>query len=1170
MMQNFIRFWLQNPLLVTIAVLMIVLGGVMVAPFDWHISHLERRPIAVDAIPDISENQQIVFTEWPGRSPQDIDDQVTYPLTVSLLGLPGVKSVRSYSNFGFSMIYVIFKDDVEFYWSRSRILEKLNSLPAGTLPASVTPSLGPDATALGQVFWYTLEGRDPGGNPTGGWGLEELRSVQDWLVRYALTSASGVAEVASIGGFVKEYQVDVDPDAMRAYGVGINQIFDAIKAGNLDVGARTIEVNRAEYLIRGVGFIEKVEDIENIAVLSRDNVPVFIRDVAHVALGPAQRRGVLDKGGVEVVGGVVVVRFGDNPLQAIQNIKRKIDEIAPGLPSKTLDDGTRSQITIVPFYDRTGLIYETLDTLNDAIIQQVLVTILVVIVLVVNLRMSLLISATLPLTVLATFLLMKVFDVDANIVALSGIAIAVGTIVDMGIVLCENIVRHLHANPQQPRFTTILNASQEVAGAVLTAVLTTIIGFLPVFTMTGAEGKLFAPLAYTKTFALTASIIIAIVILPVMAHGMFRTASAVDTGSPRWRRIIAGALALLVVIALADAWQPLGPAAGIFGNAVLVIILIGLVLLPLFLLQHYYTPMLDWCLRHKAVVLVIPTVLIALGITIWLGFATAFSWLPGSLSQGTTVNRIFPGLGKEFMPALNEGSFLYMPTTMPHASLAEATDVLQKLDLAIASIPEVDTVVGKLGRADSALDSAPISMIETVIQYKPEFHRDEDGNWVRQWRDHIRNPDDIWREIIKATQLPGTTSAPKLQPIETRIIMLQSGFRAPMGIKVYGPDLPTIEAFGLALEQHLRQIPGVKPETVFAERIEGKPYLEIRIDRERIARYGIPLQAVQSVIEVAIGGKPVTTTVEGRERYPVRVRYLRELRDHLEALDDILIPASDGKQIPLRELATIAYVKGPQMIKSEDTFLVGYVIFDKAAGEAETTLVERAQSYLDDKIRAGELVVPAGVKFRFAGNYENQVRANKTLALVVPIALLVIFTLLYLQFRSVYLSVQVFSGVFIAWSGGFVLLWLYGQGWFMNFSLLGMNLRDLFNMGPMNLSIAVWVGFLALFGIATDDGVIMGTRLQQVFRERQPDSVADIRAATLAAAQLRIKACVMTSATTIIALLPVLSASGRGADIMVPMAIPSVGGMLAVLLSLFVVPTLYCLHKEWRLKRRAA
>lgn len=1167
-MQTFIRFWMQNPLLVILAMVLIVGGGVMVAPFDWNLTHIERHPIAVDAIPDISENQQIVFTEWPGRSPQDMDDQVTYPLTVSLLGLPGVKSVRSYSNFGFSMIYVIFNDDVEFYWSRSRILEKLNSLPAGTLPIGVTPTLGPDATALGQVFWYTLEGRDEQGQPTGGWGLEELRSAQDWLVRYALTSAAGVAEVASIGGFVKEYQVDVDPDALRAFGVSIAQVFDAIRNGNLDVGARTIEVNRAEYLIRGVGFIEQVSDIENIAVISRNNVPVFIRDVAHVTLGPAQRRGVLDKAGVEVVGGVVVVRFGDNPLQVIQNVKHKIAEIAPGLPSKTLADGSRSQITIVPFYDRTGLIHETLTTLNEAIIQQVLITLLVVIVLVINLRMSLLISATLPLTVLSTFLLMKLFSVDANIVALSGIAIAVGTIVDMGIVLCENIVRHIQAAPDEPRMQVILRATQEVASAVITAVLTTIVGFLPVFSMTGAEGKLFAPLAYTKTFALSASIIIAVVIMPVMALWLFRQSkqSIQKTSTPR-SRIAAFAIGFLIVMGLAHAWQPLGPAAGWITNTVLVLLLVALVLLPLMLIQWYYQPMLSWCLRHKRWVVILPSLLIMWGFTIWLGFSTTFFWLPFNGGQNVTMNRIFPGLGKEFMPALDEGSFLFMPTTMPHASIAEATDVLQKLDLAINTIPEIDTVVGKLGRADSALDSAPISMIETVIHYKPEFHRDENGDWVRQWRDHIRSPDDIWQEIVRATRIPGTTSAPKLQPIETRIIMLQSGFRAPMGIKVYGPDLATIEQFGLKLEQLLQQIPGIKSDTVFAERIQGKPYLEIKIDRERIARYGIALQSVQNVIEVAIGGKPVTTTVEGRERYAVRVRYLRELRDNIEALDTILIPAPGGKQIPLRELATIEYVRGPQMIKSEDTFLVGYVIFDKESDVAETTLVEQAQAFLNRKISAGELVVPTGVKFRFAGNYENQVRANKTLLLVVPIALLAIFTLLYLQFRSVYLSLQIFTGVFIAWSGGFVLIWLYGQDWFMNFSLLGENIRDLFNMHRVNLSIAVWVGFLALFGIATDDGVIMATRLQQMFAERQPTTRADIRAATLAGAQVRIRACMLTSATTIIALMPVLSASGRGADIMVPMAIPSVGGMLAVLLSLFVVPTLYCWHEEWKLGR---
>lgn len=1167
-MQAFSEYCIRNKLFVVLFMLVICGAGFMFAPFDWRSGFIERYPVAVDAIPDISENQQIIFTEWPGRSPQDVDDQITYPLTVALLGLPGVKSVRSYSNFGFSMIYVIFNDDVEFYWSRSRILEKLNSLPAGTLPADVTPGLGPDATALGQVFWYTLEGRDPDGNVTGGWDLDELRSVQDWLVRYALTAASGVAEVASIGGFVKEYQVDVDPDAMRAYGVTIPQIFEAIKSGNLDVGARTIEVNRVEYVIRGVGFIESVADIENIAITSRNNVPVFIRDVAHVTLGPALRRGVLDKSGAEVVGGVVVVRFGDNPLQAIQNVKKKIAEVAPGLPHKVLADGTRSQLTIVPFYDRTGLIYETLNTLNDALLQQILITLLVVVIILLNLRSSLLIGSLLPLTVLATFVLMKLFGVDANIVALSGIAIAVGTVVDMGIVLCENIVRHLRAAPNEDPVRVIARATGEVGSAVITAVMTTVVSFLPVFTMSGAEGKLFGPLAYTKTFALVASIAITMVVLPALAHWFFRRERAqVDEKPSHYGRIASIATGFLVVIFLASAWQPLGPATGLFLNTLLVLILVALVLVPLLLLQHFYVPMLRWSLQHKAVILSIPSLLVVLGVTIWLGFAQTFFWLPSIISDSTTVNRIFPGLGKEFMPALDEGSFLFMPTTMPHASIGEATEVLQKQDQAIAAIPEVELVVGKLGRAESALDSAPISMFETLIQYKPEYTLDANGDWVRQWRDHIRSPDDIWQEIVNAARIPGTTSAPKLQPIETRIIMLQSGFRAPLGIKVYGPDLATIEAFGLQLEQILKQIPGVKADTVFAERIEGLPYLEIRIDRERIARYGISIQQVQDVIEVAIGGKPVTTTVEGRERYPVRVRYLRELRDQIDELGGILIPSPEGMQIPLGELAAIEYVKGPQMIKSEDTFLVGYVTFDRQPEVAETNLVERAQSVIGEKIAQGELVVPAGVKFRFAGNYENQVRANKTLLLVVPIALAVIFLLLYIQFKSVYLSLQVFSGVLIAWSGGFILLWLYGQSWFMNFSLLGENLRELFNMGTVNLSIAVWVGFLALFGIATDDGVIMATRLQQVFGEHKPDSIAAIHEATLQAAQLRIRACLMTSATTIIALLPVLSATGRGADIMVPMAIPSVGGMVVVLLSLFVVPTLYCLREEWKLKR---
>ncbi|MBT8444195.1 MAG: efflux RND transporter permease subunit, partial [Gammaproteobacteria bacterium] len=505
-----IRFCLEQKLVVALVAIAVIFWGVLVAPFDWEIGEIARSPVPVDAIPDIGENQQIVFTEWPGRSPQDIDDQISYPLTVALLGIPGVKDIRSYSIFGFSTIYVVFEDDIEFYWSRSRVLEKLNSLPAGTLPEGITPMLGPDATALGQVFWYTLEGRDSDGNPTGGWDPHELRSIQDFIVKYKLAGVEGVSEVASIGGFVREYQVDVNPDAMRAADITLKQVISAVRKSNLDVGARTLEVNRAEYVVRGLGFIKDVKDLEKTAITARDGQPILIEDIATVALGPAMRRGVLTKAGEEAVGGVVVVRYGENPMATIQRVKAKIDDIASGLPSKVLADGTESRVTIVPFYDRTGLIKETLQTLNSAIGQQVLVTIIVVVLMVMHLRSSILIGAMLPITVLMTFIGMKVFGVDANIVALSGIAIAIGTIVDVGIVLSENILRRLdEADSAEPRLEVVYRASAEVGGAVLTAVATTVVGFMPVFAMEAAEGKLFKPLAYTKTFALIASIIIA-------------------------------------------------------------------------------------------------------------------------------------------------------------------------------------------------------------------------------------------------------------------------------------------------------------------------------------------------------------------------------------------------------------------------------------------------------------------------------------------------------------------------------------------------------------------------------------------------------------------------------------------------------------------------------------
>ena len=1245
MLNKSIKFLIENKLVAVLLLALFVGWGIVNAPFNWDIPFLPNDPVAVDAIPDIGENQQIVFTNWQGRSPQNIEDQITYPLTTSLLGIPGVKTIRSSSMFGFSSIYVIFEEDVEFYWSRSRILEKLNSLPAGLLPEGVNPTLGPDATGLGQIFWYTLEGRDKDGNVTGGWDLHELRSIQDYYVKYALASASGVSEVASIGGYVQEYQVDVNPELMRQYNIGLTDIVKAVKESNQDIGAQTLEMNQAEYLVRGLGYVKSIEDIENAVVTSEDFTSIRIKDVGKVHLGPAPRRGILDKEGAEVVGGVVVARYGANPLEVINNVKEQIAELSAGLPSKELADGRISQLTIVPFYDRTELIQETLGTLNEALTLEILITILVIIIMVFNLRASLLISGLLPVAVLMVFISMKLFNVDANIVALSGIAIAIGTMVDVGVILSENIIRHLDMENTDaegnklPINTVVYNATAEVSGAILTAVLTTIISFLPVFTMVGAEGKLFRPLAFTKTMALTASIIVALFLIPPFAAFLFRKKNL--KGSLRYilniSLVIAGIFALVygywlgliliafgasgiaslqgklsekranliniiissvaIILLLAEYWRPLGFDRSIIMNLIFVSIICFGLLGAFWIFRHYYTRILRWALRNKILFLSVPTVIVILGMLIM---------------QNT---------GKEFMPSLNEGSFLLMPTSLPHAGVEENKRVLQQLDMAVATIPEIETVVGKAGRTESALDPAPLSMYENIIQYKPEHMLnadgnrqrykinedglfvlkngrfvvnpnnevkndvnyeasqlqttatreelvpDEDGEYYRNWRPEINNPDDIWNEIVRVTKLPGITSAPKLQPIETRLVMLQTGMRAPMGIKVKGQDLRQIEAFGLELETVLKQAEGVKESAVFADRIVGKPYLLIDIKREQLARYGVSIMDVQEILQVAVGGMPLTQTVEGRERYSVRVRYPRELRESPADLKNIYVPVEKGSPVPLGELVEIRYEQGPQVIKSEDTFLVGYVLFDKLDGFAEVDVVENAQALIQDRIDAGELTVPKGISYAFTGTYENQLRAEKTLAVVVPLALVIIFLILYFQFRSVSTSLMVFTGIAVAFAGGFLMIWFYGQDWFLNFNVFGENLRDLFQMHPINLSVAVWVGFIALFGIATDDGVVMATYLTQTFDRNSPNTKNEIRDSIVEAGEKRIRPCLMTTATTILALLPILTSTGRGSDIMIPMAIPSFGGMLIALITLFVVPVLFSMKKEFQLKR---
>ncbi|ANW95571.1 cation transporter [Wenyingzhuangia fucanilytica] len=1248
MLNKSIKFLIENKLVAVLLLLVFVGWGITNAPFGWDTKILPSNPVAVDAIPDIGENQQIVFTQWNGRSPQDIEDQITYPLTTSLMGIPGVKTIRSSSMFGFSSIYIIFEEDVEFYWSRSRILEKLNSLPSGLLPAEVKPALGPDATGLGQVFWYTLEGRDQDGNVTGGWNLQELRSTQDYYVKYALSSASGVSEVASIGGYVQEYQIDVQPELLRQYNINLQAVVKAVKQSNKEIGAQTLEINKVEYLVRGLGYVKSISDIENAVVTSKDFKSIRVKDIAKVHLGPAARRGILDKEGAEVVGGVVTARYGANPLEVINNTKEKIKEISKGLPSKVLKDGRTSQLTIVPFYDRSELIQETLGTLNEALTLEILITILVIVVMVNNLRASVLISGLLPVAVLMVFIAMKFFGVDANIVALSGIAIAIGTMVDVGVILSENIIRHIDEERDKSENrpstidhrklsinTIVYNATTEVSGAIVTAVLTTIISFVPVFTMIGAEGKLFRPLAFTKTFALTASLIVALFLIPPFAAYLFKKTEikknlqkgiqfllfiigfvGVVYGTYLGFALMAFAIITLlnlfnklsnnlvsklhlyiisitIVVLLTEFWRPLGVNKNLFLNFLFVAIICFGILGVFALLRKYYSTILAWALSHKLLFLSIPTTIVICGFI------------------------IMKNTGKEFMPSLNEGSFLLMPTSMPHAGIEENKRVLQQLDMAVANIPEIETVVGKAGRTESSLDLAPLSMYENIIQYKTEYqlnhqgkrqkykvdengffvlkngglatdgsdkfkevHQskyasfvdenelipDEDGDYYRNWRTQITSPDDIWNEIVQATQLPGITSAPKLQPIETRLVMLQTGMRAPMGIKVKGNSLQEIQAFGEQLETILKESEGVKKEAVFADRIVGKPYLLINIDREKIARYGVTIDQVQEILQVAVGGMEITQTVEGRERYGVRVRYPRELRSHPEDLKNIYIPIENGKPVPLSQLASIKYEQGPQVIKSEDTFLVGYVLFDKQNGFAETNVVENAQRLIQQKIDSGTLTVPKGMSYQFTGTYENQLRAEKTLSFVVPLALFIIFLILYFQFKSVATSFMVFTGISVAFAGGFIMLWLYGQDWFLNFNFFGENIRDLFNMKTINLSVAVWVGFIALFGIATDDGVVMATYLTQTFDKNKPTTIKEIRESAMFAAEKRIRPCLMTTVTTVLALLPVLTSTGRGSDIMIPMAIPSFGGMVIDITSYFIVPVLFSWRKEVQLK----
>ncbi|EQC52444.1 heavy metal efflux pump, CzcA family [Bacteriovorax sp. DB6_IX] len=1018
---------------------------VLIFVFIALLSVFSVRTARIDAIPDIGENQQIVFTEWAGRSPKDIEEQVTYPLSVMLQGIPGVKNIRGTSAFGFSIIYVIFKDDIDFYWSRSRVLEKL-STATRDLPSGVIPKMGPDATGLGQVFWYTLENKKEAKNPK---SLAELRSIQDFYVRYLLQGVEGVSEVASIGGFVKEYQIDVDPNKLFAYDVHFSKLISSIQNSNIDVGAEVIEDGDREFIVRGKGFFKSLSDIENVVIAVKNKSPIRVKDVASVGFGPGFRRGALDKNGVEAVGGVVTMRFGENPKEVIDHIKERLEVVKKGLPKG---------VELVPFYDRTEVIERTIGTVYQALTEEIIITIIVILLFLLHFKASILVSLTLPFGVGISFILMKVLDIDSNVMSLSGLVIAIGSMVDMGIIMTENIYSHLANNPntsKKERIEIIVKSAREVGPAILTAVMTTIMTFLPVFGLEGAEGKLFGPLAWAKTLAMIGAVLVALVLVPALSAFLLK-----------------------------------GELRPIEKNKVSSTIL------------KFYEPVLNYFLENRKLFLVFPTII----------------FIMGAIS--------FTQIGKEFMPSLNEGEILYMPVTTPDVSMSKARELLAYTDKKLKEHPLVANAIGKLGRADTAIDPAPVAMFETVVKLVPQ------SEWPSGTSIY-----DIMAELDQELQVPGLVNA-WLFPIENRIAMISTGIKTQIGIKIFGDNLEELEKIAAKIGSEVEKVSGAYG--VYAEKITGKPYIEFDIDRVAASRFGINTGTINKILQTAVGGMSIGQFYDGRERYPIRVRYKKELRDRIDELKKVLVPSPLGQHVPLKQLADIKIVTGPSAIQSENGMLRSLVLLN-VQGRDLIGFVEEAKNHIDKNVE-----LPKGYSIVWAGQYENQVRSNKRLMMLIPLALLINLVIIYLGIKNLRNAAIIFSAVPIAFSGGLILLWI----------------------GGFNTSVAVWVGFIALFGIAVDDGVVMMTYLQEALKTHQPKNWKDLKECIVEAGTRRIRPLVMTTTTTVVALIPIMWSTSTGSEVMKPMAIPTLGGMLVELVTLFVVPIVFSFFEQRNIERR--
>src|SRR5262245_14217906 len=1020
MIDRLIEFSLKNRFLIILAYLLLA---------GWGYWALVSTPI--DAIPDLSENQVIVFVDWPGRSPQEVEDQITYPLTVNLQGLPGVRTVRSSSAFGFSMVNIIFEDSIDVYFARTRVLERLN-LASSFLPAGVVPTLGPDATGVGQVYWYTVEGPyDPA----------TLRSLQDWFIRYQLNSVPGVAEVASIGGFVRQYQVDVDPNKLRAYSIPIRTVFEAIERSNNNVGAKVIESTDQEFVVRGLGLLQSVSDLESIPLTNSNGTPVTIQNVATVQLGPEFRRGVLDKRGVDTVGGVVVIRYGANAREVIRNIKTKVAALESGLPEG---------VKIVPFYDRSELIDHAVSTLKDALIEEIILVTLAHVIFLWHFRSILIVTIPLPLAVGTSFLLMRYAGMSSNIMSLGGIAIAIGVLVDAGIVMTENVLRHAEQYSEKhgsyrSRIVDITRRSATLVGRpIFFSMAIIILAFVPVFALTGMEGKLFHPLAFTKTFAMIGSTIIAVTLVPVLCTFLIRGRLHPEEHNPIMR-----------------------------------------------FLRALYRPVLGFALSHRTL-----TLLIAAG---FFSFAVYLA---------TTI-------GSEFMPPLDEETAMWMPITDPSISLTKAHELMVDQDRIIAGDPAVKMVVGKIGRAETSTDPAPINMSETIVTLTPK----------ETWPPGTTK-DSILQRLDEKLRTPGVTNI-WTQPIRNRIDMLSTGIRTQVGVKVFGKDLKVIEDKAAEIEKVLRDVPGAVD--LYAEKITGAPYLEIKIDRDAAARRGVSVGDIQDVIEVAIGGKNITTTVEGRERYPVRVRYARDFRENTDALRNVLVTGDNGVPVPLGDVARIGITIGPSMISSENSLLRGTVLMN-VRGRDVGSFVEQAK-----RVVAERVAMPPGYYIEWSGQYENQIRAKARLQIVIPVVLVIIFVMLYMTYYSAKEALHVLLAVPFALTGGVFLLK------YMDF----------------NFSVAVWVGFIALFGTAVQTGVVMVIYLEEAVRRKitatGPLTRETLREAVIEGALLRLRPKVMTVATVVAGLLPIMWSTRTGAEVMKPLATPVLGGMVSSLIHVLIV-----------------